>query len=215
MAELHVQPKKRSSIIPWVLLGLGLIALIWFLTRNRNAETTTANTTAPVSNTSTSSNTASAGWGDIDFNVPAVEYEEIGNRNISVRGNNNYGIYGLGENVLFDKDKATIRPDAEANLKEIVSSIQKRYNGGDVRVYGYTDAQGSADYNKELAQQRADAVKAWLQSNGLDASRMSVAAIGESQPVASNSTEAGRQQNRRVEIVARNSNKGTGNGTGQ
>ena len=72
-----------------------------------------------------------------------------------------------------------------------------------MRVYGFTDAQGSAGYNKELAQQRADAVKSWLSSNGIDAGRISVNAIGEGQPVATNNTEAGRQQNRRVEIVAR------------
>ena len=54
------------------------------------------------------------------------------------------------------------------------------------------------------SKQRADAVKGWLQSNGIDAGRISVNAIGEARPVASNSTEAGRQQNRRVEIVARN-----------
>jgi outer membrane protein OmpA-like peptidoglycan-associated protein len=70
-------------------------------------------------------------------------------------------------------------------------------------VYGFTDAQGSAGYNKDLAQQRADAVKAWMSSNGFDAGRISVNAIGEGQPVATNNTEAGREQNRRVEIVAR------------
>ncbi|MDB5204939.1 MAG: rane protein [Flavisolibacter sp.] len=208
MAELNVQPKKRTSIIPWILLLLGLAALIWFLTRNKDENTvatTNSTTTASDSGTnqSTSNNTASADWNSVDFNAPAANYEEITDRNINVRGNSNYVIYGVGENVLFDEGKATIRSEAENNLKEIVGSIGKRYNGGEVRVYGFTDAQGSAGFNKELAQQRADAVKAWLGSNGMDAARISVNAIGEAQPVATNSTEEGRQQNRRVEIVAR------------
>lgn len=205
MAELNVQPKKAASILPWILLLLGLAALIWFLTR-RHDDKETASTTA-TTQSSTSSNTAAADWNGVDFNAPAATYDEITDKNINVRGNDRYGIYGLGENVLFDEGKATIRPDAEANLKQIVSSVEKRYNGGDVRVYGFTDAQGSAGYNKELAQQRAEAVKGWLQSNGVEANRISVAAIGEAQPVATNATEEGRQQNRRVEIVARGAAK--------
>lgn len=214
MAELNVQPKKNTSIIPWILLLLGAAALIWFLTRKKddNTSTTTTNSantvTASGANQSTSDNAAAASdWSSVDFNAPATNYEEITDRNINVRGTDSYGIYGIGENVLFDEGKATLRSDAEANLKQIVGSIGKRYSGGEVRVYGFTDAQGSAGYNKDLAQQRADAVKAWLSSNGMDASRISVNAIGEAQPVATNSTEKGRQQNRRVEIVAR------GNGT--
>ncbi len=215
MAELNVQPKKKSSILPWILLALGIAALIWFLTRDKdgddveNAVTTTVDSTTNTVNQTT--NNATAGWDGIDFNAPAATYDEITNKDINVRGNNNYGIYGLDETILFDTDKATIRSGAEANLKEIVGSIGKRYNGGEIRVYGFTDAQGSAGHNKELAQQRADAVKAWLQSNGMDAGKISVNAIGEAQPVATNSTEAGRQQNRRVEIVARGANGRTTN----
>ena len=213
MAELHVEPKKKTNILPWILLALGLAALIWFLTRDKGDETaaaTTTDTTAttPTTNTSTSNNAARADWSGIDFNAPAANYEEITDRNINVRGNENYGIYGVGENILFDEGKATLRSDAEANLKQIVGSIGKRYNGGEVRVYGFTDAQGSASANKDLAQQRAEAVRTWLQSNGIGADKISVNAVGESQPVANNSTEEGRQQNRRVEIVARGAANG-------
>lgn len=204
MAELNVQPKKGFNIIPWLLLLAGIASLIWFLVnRNKDNDTVATTNTTTTTNTSTSNNTATADWTGIDFNAPAVNYDEITDKNINVRGNDGYGIYGLGENILFDENKATIRSDAEANLKQITSSIDKRYGGGEVRVYGFTDAQGSAGYNKDLAQQRADAVKAWMQSNGVDAGRISVNAIGEGQPVATNNTEEGRQQNRRVEIVAR------------
>ncbi|MCW3089065.1 MAG: rane protein [Ferruginibacter sp.] len=215
MAELNVQPKKKTSVLPWIVLILGAIALIWFLSRNKDKtnKDTVQNTTTDSTTTATTNNTASTGahtgdadWSGIDFGAPSVQYEEVTNRDIETRGSNNYAIYGLGERILFDEGKATIRSDAENNLKQVANSINKRYNGGEVRVYGYTDAQGDAAANKELAQQRADAVKTWLQRNGINGSRISVNAIGEAKPAASNSTEQGRQQNRRVEIVAR-SNK--------
>ena len=216
MAELNVQPKKKTSYLPWILLLLGAIVLIWFLTRNKDdnnrnivSNSDTAITTAtPATTLATGSaqETGNSDWNGIDFNTPPMDYEELTNREINVRGTTNYGIYSLEENILFDAGKSAIRPDAEARLKQVVASIKKRYNSGEVRVYGYTDAQGSAAVNKELAQQRADAVKAWLQNNGMDAAKVSVNAIGEAKPVASNNTERGRQQNRRVEIVARSSN---------
>ena len=206
MAELHVQPKKRASILPWALLLLLIAALVyWFLIRKHDNTASTPANTADSSTTrpSTASETTTDNWSDVDFDAPTMQYDEVTNGDIQVRGTTNYGIYGLGENILFDEGKATIKPEAESNLKQITSSISKRYASGNVRVYGYTDAQGSSGANKELAQQRADAVKAWLQSNGIDQSRISVNAIGEAKPVATNNTEAGRQQNRRVEIVAR------------
>lgn len=205
MAELHVQPKKKSSILPWLLLLLGIAALIWFLSRRGGDEVAAAevDTTTPVTNNSTSTNAAASGWNDIDFNAPALAYEEINDRNIAVRGSNAYGIYSLGENILFDENSETIRPDAEANLKQILGSIDKRYAGGDIRIYGFTDATGSATYNKDLARRRADAVQSWFIANGIDGARISTNGIGESEPVASNKTEEGREQNRRVEIVAK------------
>jgi len=194
---------------------LGAIALIYFLTRNRSDNDNAAATTTTTDTTSTSTNTAAGvqdgdNWNDVDFNAPALRYNEITNKNIDVRGNNNYGIYGVGENILFDEVKSTIRAGAEANLRQIATSINQRYNGGNIRVYGHTDAVGSASYNKELAEQRAEAVRNWLVKNGNVAeNRISLHPVGESQPAASNATEGGRQQNRRVEIVAR----GTGTGT--
>ena len=208
MADLSVQPKKQTSIIPWILLLLGIAALVWWLFfRNKDHQVAMA----PAATDTVRSQTAAApvnaadGWNSIDFNAPSMSYDEITGKDVAVQGNANYGIYGLGENILFDEGKATLRSDAAANLKQVVGSIDKHYKGGEVRVYGYTDSTGSASANKELAQQRADAVKSWLESNGIENSKISENAIGEARPIATNSTEAGRQQNRRVQIVARNS----------
>jgi outer membrane protein OmpA-like peptidoglycan-associated protein len=162
--------------------------------------------TAVLKSSDEPSPTAKAGdeWAAVDWNSPVLKYEEVTNKDISVRGSDNYGIYGLGENVLFETGKAAIRKDAENNLKEVAASINKRYANGKVKVYGFTDATGSEDANKPLSRQRAEAVKNWLVSNGnIDAGRIVVYAEGESRPVADNDNAAGREQNRRVEIVAR------------
>jgi outer membrane protein OmpA-like peptidoglycan-associated protein len=217
MAELNVQPKKKTSWLPWLIAAIVLLSLIFLLSRgcndNSNDTGAGADTTSATQNggaevgatTPADGNMAGSGnWDNIDRNAPAASYEEITDRNIDVRGNDNYGIYSLGESVLFDTDKSTIRKNAEQNLGQIAASINKRFNGGEVRVYGFTDSVGSAGYNKELAEQRAAAVRSWLAANGgMDSSRISVNPIGEGRPVASNSTEQGRQQNRRVEIIAR------------
>jgi len=215
MADLDVQPKKKGSILPWILLGLGIIALLFFLSRGCNNDTktdgvntdssTTAVPDASSGNMSATTPTdAGSDWGDVDFNSPSMAYDEITNKDINVRGNDKYAIYGLGENILFDQGKATIKSDAAQNLKQISASIEKRHTGGKVRIYGHTDATGSAGANKELAEQRAEAVRNWLVQNGAIAdTRVSLHPVGESQPVASNATEQGREQNRRVEIVAR------------
>lgn len=213
MAQLDVQPKKRTT--PWwlwLLLALVLLAIIFFLSKgcNRTADNVaagTGDTTARTENAGagvTGVTGAAADWNSVDFNSPAASYEEITDTSIGVRGSNGYAIYSLGENVLFDSDKSTIREQAASNLQQISGSLSKRFNGGQIRVYGYTDAEGSAGYNKQLAEQRAEAVKAWLVKNGqVSEQAISVQPVGESRPVASNATESGRQQNRRVEIVAK------------
>lgn len=209
MAELNVQPKKGIPSWVWLLLGIVLLAILFFLVRSCNETkdvvATDSDTTATTNNDVTLN---PATWDNIDFNSPEAAYDEISDKNINVRGGNGYAIYSLGENILFDSDKSTIRPQAEENLKQIAGSLTKRYNGGQIRVYGYTDAEGSAGYNKQLAEQRAEAVKSWLmKNNNLTEDRITVHPVGEARPTASNATQSGRQQNRRVEIVARGENQ--------
>ena len=208
MAELDVQPKRQSSSWPWILGAILLLALLLFLWRgcgNDNVVSTTADSTATVATTPNTGVIGSA-WDSIDFNAPAATYEEITDPNINVRGTDNYAVYSLGENILFDEGKSTIRTDAEKNLKQLAASIQKRFNGGQVRIYGHTDSVGGASSNKELAEQRTEAVKNWLVANGnITSDHISNHPVGESQPVATNATASGRQQNRRVEVVAKKS----------
>ena len=130
-----------------------------------------------------------------------LKLTEIKNPGIAVRGDSSYAVYSLDEAVLFDTDKAAIKPDAAATLDEIVASIGQRYQGKAVEVAGFADSRGDAKYNMQLGQERANAVKTYLVGKGMAASRVSTESFGEEQPVASNATPAGRQENRRVEIA--------------
>jgi outer membrane protein OmpA-like peptidoglycan-associated protein len=233
MAELNVQRKRNSTWWIWLLLALIAIALaIYFWQRNDDADGRSAVLTDTVTNYDTNNtvtnldtdtitnrntdtvasrgpdtataNLSSQTWADIDFNSPKASYDEITDTNIDVRGNDLYAIYSLGENILFDANGSTIKKDGENKLRQIASSLNKRYRDSNIRIYGHTDSTGDAAANKQLAEQRARAVKTWLVKNaGVSEGNVSLHPLGEDRPLASNATEQGRQQNRSVEIVAR------------
>jgi outer membrane protein OmpA-like peptidoglycan-associated protein len=115
----------------------------------------------------------------------------------------------LAADVLFDFDKATIRPSAEPALKHAAEIIRANGNGP-VLVEGYTDAKGNAAYNQNLSERRAAAVKAWLvEREGLKSVTFETRGYGAQRPVAPNARPDGsddpdgRQRNRRVELVVR------------
>jgi outer membrane protein OmpA-like peptidoglycan-associated protein len=211
MAEINIEPKKKGPNWLWIL---GLVALIgivaWLLAgRNNNNENTVATSTREEVSAVGTGNDANTGdmWRNIDLNAPVVQYPELtlSSPDFEVRGTETYSIYSLGENLLFDTDQATLRTEARQNLEQIAASLKQRYNGGQIRIYGHADARADASYNQQLSEQRAEAVKNWLVSNGnIDSANISIEPMGESAPVASNQTPQGRQMNRRVEIVAIN-----------
>ncbi|MGI4022783.1 MAG: OmpA family protein [Janthinobacterium lividum] len=198
MADLDVQPKKNNSWWLWLLLLLIALGLLFFFLRgcNNKSATQTGGADSVVAAT-----TATSG-SQIDFNSPKEAYEEMTDASISVRGNKDYTIYGLGEDILFDKDNNTLKSSAETQLKLIAASLGKRFKGADLSVYGHTDSTGTAAHNKELGAERAEAVRSWFIKNGTVADKISVHSFGESNPVASNETAEGRKQNRSVAIVA-------------
>jgi outer membrane protein OmpA-like peptidoglycan-associated protein len=102
--------------------------------------------------------------------------------------------------VNFDFDKATIRKDAAQILDEAASTLKEEGSVA-VVVVGHTDSRGTDAYNQRLSERRADAVASYLIKKGVAASRLSTKGMGESQPVASNDTDEGRAQNRRVELL--------------
>jgi outer membrane protein OmpA-like peptidoglycan-associated protein len=102
--------------------------------------------------------------------------------------------------VLFDFNKYTLKPGAREKLAK-VSGILLAYPGLKIQVEGHTDAIGSDDYNQKLSEQRAGAVRDYLTTQGVGGNSVTAVGFGKQNPVASNDTAAGRQQNRRVEMV--------------
>jgi outer membrane protein OmpA-like peptidoglycan-associated protein len=105
----------------------------------------------------------------------------------------------LGD-VLFDVDAATLKPGAALTIDRLAQFLSENAETR-VMIEGHTDSTGSDAYNQELSRQRAQAVADALAGRGIPASRVSVIGRGEGYPVAGNETAAGRQENRRVEIV--------------
>jgi outer membrane protein OmpA-like peptidoglycan-associated protein len=102
--------------------------------------------------------------------------------------------------LLYDFDSDVVLPEAQANLRELAASLDK-YPGSDVLIVGHTDALGTSSYNQSLSERRASAASAYLASQGVARSRIATRGLGETEPVAGNDTEAGRQRNRRVEVA--------------
>ena len=102
--------------------------------------------------------------------------------------------------VLFDTGQATLKPGADRALDRLAQFL-KDSPGTDVLIEGHTDSVGSDDYNRALSQRRAQAVADELSARGISRDRTETKGLGKAYPVASNDTQAGRQQNRRVEIV--------------
>ena len=102
--------------------------------------------------------------------------------------------------VLFDLNKYTLRPEAREKLAKI-SGIVMSHPGLKLQVEGHTDSTGTDEYNQKLSEERAESVRNYLVEQGIPADSVTAQGFGESRPIASNDTAAGRQRNRRVEMV--------------
>lgn len=127
------------------------------------------------------------GCPDVRITVEAVQVEE--------------GRLILLDRIYFDFDSNTIAPESFAILKSAADVFRENPDLR-VRIEGHTDAEGSEDYNLELSTQRAAAVKTYMvEKEGLEAGQLESAGLGESMPIDTNDTEAGRARNRRIEWV--------------
>ncbi|HEU4747527.1 MAG TPA: OmpA family protein [Gemmatimonadaceae bacterium] len=127
---------------------------------------------------------------EIDASVEGATVERVG-EGIQVT---------FASGLLFPHDSDVLQPAARANLTELANSL-KKYPESQLLIVGHTDDTGSDSYNMALSQRRSDAAAAFLQSQGIARSRIQTSGKGESEPVATNESDAGRQQNRRVEVA--------------
>ena len=126
---------------------------------------------------------------DIEQDVPGAIVERVG-EGIQVT---------FPSGLLFDFDSYVVRSNAASNLNELAKNLSQ-YDDSNLMIVGHTDAVGSSEYNQDLSDQRARAAAHYLNGQGVTR-HIAIAGLGEREPVSSNNTEAGRQQNRRVEIA--------------
>jgi outer membrane protein OmpA-like peptidoglycan-associated protein len=127
---------------------------------------------------------------DLQDKLPNARVERIG-EGIAVT---------FDSGILFAVDQSTLQPAGQQNLRDLTTSLED-YEGTDVLVVGHTDSTGSEEYNQGLSERRAAAARNYLLGAGLEPGRVTAVGRGELEPIASNDADAGRQQNRRVEIA--------------
>jgi outer membrane protein OmpA-like peptidoglycan-associated protein len=120
-------------------------------------------------------------------------------RNAKVEREGNKLVVKFNSAILFDTNKADLKGPAQTDLSEF-ANVLKEYKDTDLVIEGHTDSTGRKDFNKRLSVSRADSVINFLAAQGVDRSRMTGRGYADEMPVADNQTEAGRSQNRRVQI---------------
>lgn len=127
---------------------------------------------------------------EIQSQVPGAKVDRVG-EGIVVEFN---------EKILFATNQYTLNSAASSNLDKL-ATVLKSYPDTDIEIQGHTDSQGSDDYNMTLSEKRASTVATYLKGKGVASSRVKTKGFGETAPVATNDTEAGRAQNRRVNFL--------------
>jgi outer membrane protein OmpA-like peptidoglycan-associated protein len=127
---------------------------------------------------------------ELKQNIPGATVERVG-EGIAVT---------FASGLLYDFDSDVVLPAAGSNLRALAASLHK-YPGSDLLVVGHTDQVGAAAYNQSLSERRAAAAANYLVAQGVARSRIGTRGMGETEPVASNDTELGQQQNRRIEVA--------------
>jgi len=204
----------RSSrwIVPLAIIGA--LLLVWLLIRSMNMPKEVAQSASNAGNAAVNAvnNAASSAWASLGeiIVVSLPDGTKLNAPSLGVEGKLvsylNDASAGVSEDkwfdfdrLLFDTGSATLQPDSQDQLANM-AAILKAYPGVKIRIGGYTDNTGDPAANLKLSQDRADNVMAELAKLGVDPSRMTAKGYGDANPIADNSTEEGRQKNRRISL---------------
>jgi outer membrane protein OmpA-like peptidoglycan-associated protein len=143
---------------------------------------------------------AGGGVGVYMDNQEAKLRQRLQNSGVSVTRVGDSIVLNMPSNVTFDTDESDVKPQFYDTLNSVAIVFQE-YDKTLIDVAGHTDSDGSDDYNYDLSRRRAASVARYLSSQQLDPNRFSVDGRGEREPIASNASASGKQQNRRVEIT--------------
>lgn len=135
---------------------------------------------------------------DLDRQEAALR-QQMGGSGVSIVNTGSQLIVTLPEAITFPVDSAQLRSSMVSSLNALAQNLQQ-YPNTTVEIVGHTDSTGEASYNQQLSERRAVSVRAVLVNGGVPSRRLQAYGQGETNPVASNNTSSGRQQNRRVEI---------------
>jgi outer membrane protein OmpA-like peptidoglycan-associated protein len=196
-SHIHIEKKKGFNWLPWLLLALGILALLFALSRCGRDEPAAV---VPVDNT-----TAAA-----PQPTQVIAAAPNAANASALVGTAGLGSYLAGaepaprtftfEKLNFDTAKSEIRATDAAEVNEVATTLAK-YPATRIRIAGYADARGDDAANAALGKARADSVKAALVAKGIDGGRIETVSGGETDPVDTNATAGGRFKNRRTELV--------------
>ena len=184
MAELHVQPKRNNYWWLWLLLILIIIAaLIYYFNYYQKGKQPelpgAADSTATINNADSASPAVAPTanlWDQVDFDSPDTSYPEVSDKNLVTKSNSHFVIYSEDVSNLFENGKSDLSKEGKQSLDQVASSINKRFNTADVRIY----AQSDTAHADQLAMQRGESVSNYLVKNtNIDQSRISVFHPGE------------------------------------
>lgn len=193
--ELHLGPVKKTNWLAWILLGLGILALLLALSRCNRAPTETATT---VTTTTVPDVVAPA--------VPAIAATagaSVGQLGAYLGGSDAAPRTFTFDNLNFDTAKSEVRPDDQATVDDVAGVLGK-FPAARIKIVGFADARGDAAANVKLGEDRANSVKAALVAKGIDAGRIDTGSGGATAPIATNATTTGEAENRRTELVVLN-----------
>jgi outer membrane protein OmpA-like peptidoglycan-associated protein len=200
VAGCSTDPYTGEEKVSNTAIGAGTGALLGAATGAIIGETTKAKTGEAALIGAGVGALAGGGIGAYMDNQEAKLRQRLERTGVSVTRNGDNIILNMPSNITFNTDEARIKPRFYDTL-DSVALVLKEFNRTHVDVYGHTDSDGSDQYNLGLSRERASSVADYLGGHGVNPRRFGVEGYGESHPIASNATEQGKAQNRRVEIV--------------
>ena len=192
--HIHIEKGKPVNWLAWLALLLGILALIWALTRRHDVATTTETTTtsaaAPVA--------AAAGTA-----VAATTTASVGTLGTYLAGKDAAPRTFAFDTMHFATSSSELTP-ADKTTVEDVAGVLAKYTTTNVKIVGYADSRGHPAANAKLGLDRANSVKAALTAKGIADARIATGSGGDADPVDTNATTNGQAENRRTELVVVN-----------